>query len=106
MKNELHVKLQAGKTASVFKMKLIESLKRSLITMWEVNGMDCSVVTLEISKREAALQGNCDWRPTNLSCKDQARMHMYKMLTKQKNFMLDQIAQQEAQIAVRKSLNN
>lgn len=101
MRNEMHLNLVAGKTATVFKKKLCESFKRSLTNMWEMNGMDCSIVTLEISKREAALQGDCNWRPTNISCKDQARMHVYKMLLNQKNDMLDQIAQQETKIAVR-----
>lgn len=102
MEKEIRVKLNAGKTASVFKKKLCESFKRSLTAMWEANGMDGNVVILEISKREAALQGGeCTWRPTNLSCKDQARMHVYKMLVKQKTFMLEQITQQEAQIEVK-----
>lgn len=100
MKNKNVKKFDLKGSEALFKAKLCELIEKDFRKTWNDTEMDSSIVSLELSKREA-VDGSLNWRPAHLSAEEQARAHILKLLAKQRKSLLDQIAEQESQMAVK-----
>jgi hypothetical protein len=100
MKSEMQKHFDVKKTGDVFKQKLYEIIEKRFTAMWKDLDMDACVAALEISKSEAKVNTS-NWRPGSLSTDDLVRPYLMKILSRKRNFLQDQIVNQEKQISVR-----